>query len=251
RRGGPSGGPGGGGPHVGPDAMHVSQLSLGIDWRARRQLQADLRRLAETGDTSSPEGLARLLQEAVLALRRAELSWLYVGFQGEGPFAPPQAEQRFRQLAMNARAAFRHEVVRAEGGDVQSREAPEMQARAEEGEGVVVVQLLIAAYRSLSGLEGADADGVRAALDRRAGLTTRDLGALEVIWSPAEDNDRMSTAELEQLYPDLELIAPESIAGRIFCSYCSGPFPMELLACPHCGAPAEASRGNRAPPRAR
>jgi len=47
---------------------------------------------------------------------------------------------------------------------------------------------------------------------------------------------------------NLRLIDPESIAGRIFCSYCQGPFAMELLNCPHCGAPAEQSQGRRAPP---
>ena len=58
----------------------------------------------------------------------------------------------------------------------------------------------------------------------------------------------MSTAELEQFYPDMRLIDPNSIAGRLFCTYCKGPFAMELLQCPHCGAPAEASQDNRTPP---
>ena len=73
--------------------------------------------------------------------------------------------------------------------------------------------------------------------------------ALEVVWSPAAENDRMSTAELEQFYPEMKLIDPNSIAGRVFCAYCNGPFPAELLNCPHCGAPAEASKDRKTPPR--
>lgn len=232
--------------YAGPDAMYVSQLSLGIDWRARRQIQDALTRLAETGDTATPQGLAKLLRETVLALRRAELSWLYAAHEEpEGPLSPQVAEQRFRSLAANARAAFKHELVRNADGHVTSAAAPALQAKASEGEGVVVVHVLVAAYRPLVTVQSNDGRAIRRALDNRAALTADELGALEVIWSPAAEDDRMSTAELEQLYPNLRLIDPNSIAGRTFCSYCRGPFAMELLECPHCGAPAEASRDNR------
>ncbi|MCC6876864.1 MAG: DUF1517 domain-containing protein [Sandaracinaceae bacterium] len=252
--GGPSASVGGAGMggyplYSGHDAMHVSQLSLGIDWRARRDLQAQLKRLAETGDTRSPQGLANLLRETVLALRRAEMSWLYVGFKGMGPLAPMNAQSQFQQLATGLRAAFQHELVRGGGGQVQQQQGPDMQARSNEGQGLVVVHLLIAARRPLAQLANPDANQIRMALDNRAALTADQLVALEVVWSPAAENDRMSSSELEQNYPDMRLIDPNSIAGRIFCTYCTGPFPMELLTCPHCGAPAEASKNNRAPPR--
>lgn len=233
--------------YFGPDAMHVSQLSIGVDWRARRQLQEALTRLAQTGDTRSPQGLANLLRETVLALRRAELSWLYVAQKAVGPFAPQSAEQHFNQLATGARAAFQHELVRGAGGQVATTDAPSMQANANEGEGTVVVHLIVAAKRPLAALEQPDAGQIRVALDNRAALTAEQLVALEVVWSPAAENDRMSTAELEQFYPEMRLIDPNSIAGRIFCTYCRGPFAMELLTCPHCGAPAEASQNNRSP----
>ncbi len=233
--------------YFGPDAMHVSQLSIGVDWRARRQLQETLTRLAQTGDTQSPQGLANLLRETVLALRRAELSWLYVAQKTLGPFSPQVAEQHFNQLTTGARAAFQHELVRGAGGQVATMNAPEMRANANEGEGTVVVHLIIAAYRPLAALQSPDANQLRMALDNRAALTADQLAVLEVVWSPAAENDRMSTAELEQFYPDMRLIDPNSIAGRIFCTYCRGPFAMELLTCPHCGAPAEASQNNRSP----
>lgn len=231
----------------GPNAMHVSQLSVGIDWRARRQLQETLTRLAQTGDTRTPQGLANLLRETVLALRRAELSWLYTSQKTVGPFAPQVAEQHFNQLTTSARAAFQHELVRSAGGQVAATNAPEMQANKNEGEGTVVVHLIVAAKRPLSAMQAPDANQLRMALDNRAALTADQLAALEVVWSPAAENDRMSTAELEQFYPDMRLIDPNSIAGRIFCTYCRGPFAMELLTCPHCGAPAEASQHNRSP----
>ncbi|MEC7524642.1 MAG: DUF1517 domain-containing protein [Myxococcota bacterium] len=237
-----------GGTYAGPDAMHVHRLSLGIDWRARREVQGTLQRLAETGDTTSEQGLAHLLRETVLALRRAELSWLYVSQESHGPMSPQDAEQRFQQSATSARAAYQTELVRGAGGEVHTQDAPEMRANPNEGEGTVVVHLIVAAERPLQGLQAPDADQIRAALDNRAAVTAQQLVALEVVWSPADENDRMSTAELEQFYPDMRLIDPNSIAGRLFCTYCKGPFAMELLQCPHCGAPAEASQDNRTPP---
>ena len=234
----------------GPDAMYVSKLSLGVDWRARRDLQATLMRLAQSGDTSSPEGLANLLRETVLALRRAELSWLYIDHEALGPMSPQNAQQQFNQIATTARAAFRAELVRGAGGQVHQQEAAAMQANKNEGEGTVVVHLVIASYRQVTALSNPDANQIREALDNRSALTAQQLGALEVVWSPAAEDDRMSSAELEQFYPSMRLIDPNSIAGRLFCTYCRGPFAMELLSCPHCGAPAEASQGNRAPPTA-
>jgi uncharacterized membrane protein len=233
------------GGYAGPNAMYVTQLSLALDWHARAQLQQHLEQLARTGNTQTPEGRAHLLSETVLALRRHEISWLYASYADRGGNAPQQAQQVFQQLATEARSRFRSEVVRSAGGQVTGTAAPEMRARAEEGGGTVVVSLILATRRPLAGFMAPDAAQVRGALQDRAAILPQQLVALEVVWSPAAENDRMSTAELEQIYTDLKLIDPNSIAGRIFCAYCNGPFPGELLQCPHCGAPAEASKNRR------
>jgi uncharacterized membrane protein len=239
--GAPMGAPMGPGPQVGTwGPMLVSTLTLGIDWRARRALQAKLAQLAQSGMTGTKEGRAMLLRETVLELRRAELSWLYVGYRDLGGHQPQQAEQQFRAASGEARARFKHEVVRAADGHVMAGQAPGVQARTTEGEGTVVVTLVVVARRPLRGVHNPrDASEIRAALDDRGSLTADQLVAMEVVWSPAVEDDRLSTSELEQFYPDLLKIDPTSIAGRTFCSYCSGPFPMELLTCPHCGAPVE------------
>lgn len=240
--------PGGGG-YAGPNAMHVTQIQLGIDWRARAQLQQRLQQLAQTGDTRSPSGLAQLLSETVLALRRAEMSWLYAGFKDMGGAPPQQAQMTFQQLAQDARSRFKHELVRAGQGGMQEQQSPAMKAHAHEGQGTVVVTIVLATRRPVMGIAMPDATQIRNALSDRGAILPQHMVALEVIWSPAAENDRMSTSELEQNYPELKLIDPNSIAGRIFCAYCTGPFPMELLNCPHCGAPAEASKDRRQPPR--
>lgn len=240
---------GGAGAPLDGDSIVVTQLQLGLDWRARPALQTQFAQLAASGDTQSPEGLVRTLGETVLAIRRQELSWLYAGYIDLGPLDAAQAQSQFQQLANDARARFQTETIRGRGGHVQTAQAPEIQARANEGAGTVVVTLVLATRRRVQGMEQPSADQIRGALGDRGAIAPDDLAAMEVIWSPSVDSDRLSTSELEQFYPELRLIDPNSIAGRVFCAYCSAPFPMELLSCPNCGAPAEASRDRREPPR--
>jgi uncharacterized membrane protein len=226
--------------------LHTSELALGLDWRARPELQEALARMAASGDTATAEGRAQLLNETALALRRAELSWLYVGYQELGWRVPSDAKTAFRNAAADARARFTRELVRNAGGHVTTGSAPPgLTARSDEGPGLIVVTVITAARRLLGEIDDPrSADSIRAALDDRCAVVASELAAFEVVWSPAAEEDRMSSAELEQHYPDLALIDPASIAGRVFCSYCNGPFPMELLKCPHCGAPVE----DRPPP---
>ena len=224
--------------------VDISAIQIGIDWRARRELQAHLERLAKSGMTGSQAGLASLLRETILGLRRAELSWLYCAIANYHPMSAASAEGIFRQLGVDARSRFRDELVRNVDGAKSVREAAEMRARSEEGEGVVVVTLIVAARREILDVsQVTDAARIKALLDDLTAVANpQTLVAMEVIWSPAAENDRMSTAELETLYSHLKKIDERSIAGRIFCSYCKGPFAAELLKCPHCGAPAPGHR---------
>lgn len=221
-------------------SVDISAIQLGIDWRARRELQAHLERLARSGRTSSQAGLAELLRETIIGLRRAELSWLYAAVANYHPMSAASAEGIFRRIASDARSRFRHELVRNVDGSMSEQQTPEMRARSDEGEGVVVVTLVVAARREILDVhEIDDAAKIRALLDDMTAIANPQmLVAMEVIWSPAAENDRMSTAELETVYPHLKKIDERSIAGRVFCDYCRGPFAAELLKCPHCGAPA-------------
>src|SRR5690606_12587632 len=113
-----------------------SAIQIGIDWRARRDLQAHLERMARSGQTSSKAGLANLLRETILALRRAELSWLYSAVANYHPMSAASAEGIYRQRGVDARSRFKQELVRNVDGAKTEQRAAEMRARPEEGEGV-------------------------------------------------------------------------------------------------------------------
>lgn len=225
--------------------IDVSSIVLAIDWRARRAIQTQLTRLATSADVKTREGRLQLLHDAAGLLLGSESSWLYAAVANHDPAAPAAAEQTFRRIASDARAAYRKEVVRSDEAGLDHAPAGDQHARREEGPGVVVVTLVVACRtRILDLADPTNAGGLRALLSRVAEHSLDELVAIEVIWSPAAEADRMSTAELETLYPDLRRIDDRTMAtGRVFCAYCSSPFTAELMKCPHCGASFEPARG--------
>jgi uncharacterized membrane protein len=222
--------------------MDVSILMLGLDWRARRELQGELARLATQADPTNRLGRAYLLQETVLLLRRFETSWIYAAAKNYQPMHPSEAEAVFRQAAGEMRSRFKKELIRSDETGRRTQDAPELRAKSEEGPGFVVITLCVAARRDLLDVTHvSDANQLRRLLGEMSGLGVQALVALEVIWSPAAEEDRLSSAELEVLYPELKKIDERSIAGRIFCAYCGSPFAAELTKCPHCGAALQAA----------
>lgn len=223
--------------------MDVSAIMIAIDWRARAEIQASLQSIAQAGNTGTSAGLATMLHETVVAVRRVELAWLYSGCVNARPAHASQAEAQFRGVASEMRTRFKKELVRNVGGQASTQNTPEMTAKEHEGQGVVVVTIVVAARREIPDISRAtDANELKNVMRSFGALSAADLVALEVIWSPAAENDRMSTSELEQFYPELKKIDESSIAGRVFCGYCSAPFAAELPRCPHCGAPASDAR---------
>jgi uncharacterized membrane protein len=219
------------------DEIDVSAVALGIDWRARRELQTRFAELAASGEVKTREGRVRLLRETSLLLRRCEQSWLYAGVVNHSLASRETAEASFRRAAADARARYKKEVVRGDQSGVRRADPGPQTARRTEGEGVVVVTLVVAARREIGdGDDPRDARALRQLLSNLSSMVAHQLSALEVVWSPAAEDDRMSTAELETLYPDLRKIDDASVAGRVFCTYCAGPFAAELMKCPHCGA---------------
>jgi uncharacterized membrane protein len=112
-----------------------------------------------------------------------------------------------------------------------------MKARAEEGGGLVVVTLLVAVKGPLAPLpQDMNRPAVLAALEALVPPRADRLAALEVVWSPAEDADRMSSAELETLYPELVRLDDSPALGRKACAHCRAVYAGELGRCPACGA---------------
>ena len=130
--------------------------------------------------------------------------------------------------------------MRNEDGVHTATSASEYTPRSDEGAGLILISIIIAARRELFTVRQiGNGEDLRAALDGVGTLDTNTLVAVEVVWQPSEDTDRMSSMELEATYPKPQIVPIlGALVGKTFCTYCGGPFPAELVSCPHCGAPA-------------
>jgi uncharacterized membrane protein len=219
-----------------PDGpVDVTVLRVAVDGRERKFLQGQLDGITKNADARSRAGLMRVLREVTVVLRRARESWLYAGIVNAEPMHAPEAAAWFQQHAEDARTRFREALIRNAGGATVTRAGEALAAA--EGEGLVVITLIVAARDHLLDFHDlADAEQVRRCLESLGNLTSATLTAVEILWSPAAENQRLGVAELERLYPDVHKIRGSSLAGRIRCASCDGPFPAELVSCPHCGA---------------
>ena len=222
------------------NSADVTVLRIAIDGRARKFVQTELKRIAQSADTKTDAGRMTMLREVALMLRRLRDAWVYGGAVNEPMQWINTAKPVFDKHVDSARVRFREEVIRNADGTITKREASSYTPRGDEGEGLILVTLVIAARRELFTVQRiGDGDDLRQALEGASQLTPDSLVAIEVIWQPAEDDDRLTSMELEAKYPRPDLIPiQDALVGKTFCSYCGGPFPAELVSCPHCGAPA-------------
>jgi len=207
---------------------------IGFDAQARASLQPKLQAMAREESGGDQH---RLLAGAVQLLAAHRDSWVYLGAMDALPSGLEQSERTFERFTTDLRSRFRDEMVRGVDGRVQTREGVAVRTAAEEGAGLCVVSLVVEARDALVDLRGlSDPERMAAALNAVVRVPPAELVAFEVIWSPADDADRMSSAELEVLYPELRRVGAAEV-GRERCAHCGAAYARELQWCPSCGAP--------------
>ena len=215
-------------------ASEVRRVSLALDWTARRAIQAQLDALAARSTMRSKRGLFDALLATRTLLGLYEEAVRYAGWERVVTRGAKAAETAFQDRALALRARFRSELIR----NSARAELGERTPRSDEGEGLVVVTILVATAHALPALPNFKSrNAAGAALRSIAPRNADSLWALEVIWSPAAEQDRLSSAELEVLYPELARTDGSSDVGRTTCDYCEATYPAELRRCPACGAP--------------
>ncbi len=211
--------------------FEVRQVSVAFDWTERRALQSELAALADAHGAGAGRGVvsgraARMLAQACSAAR-------YGAFQSFH-LSEREAEAKHVSIAQSLRARYQRERAGARAiGD-----APTIEARLDEGEGLVVVSMVVAWRSHMAPLPTRlDRATAAQAFETLLPGPSTDVVALEVVWSPADENDRMSSAELEALYPELVRLDAGADVGRVACGYCRAVYAAELGRCPACGGP--------------
>lgn len=181
----------------------IAQLDLALLGSASA-VPGELRRLVSGADTSDQAGYAALLQDAALLLLRHREYWHSAAFETQVT-SYGNAEARYQQQTLAARARLTYETVTNVGGRVRHGTAPTAVVRApdESGGRFIVVTLVVAALAPLPDPPGLDADGVDSALRTIAGLPARALEAAEVIWVPDGPEEPLTNDELLAQFPTL------------------------------------------------
>lgn len=220
--------------------VDVTVLRVAIDGRARKFVQRELKVIADQYDTSTAAGRAGMLTEVATLLRRTRDAWVYGGAVNEPMRTIGATKPAYERFVDDARSRFQYETISNVQGQRTKLAGPDITPHSFEGEGLILVTLIIAARTQLYTVAFIrDGQDLRNALEALAYLSAEQLVAVDIVWTPSEENDRMSSMELEARYPRPEMIPiTGALVGKTFCAYCSGPFPAELRSCPHCGAPA-------------
>ncbi len=209
----------------------LRRVSVGLAAGRRREVQSELEAL----QARFPNDAYPLAMAARDLLLRTLNDAVY-GFVELGERPESEAEGTFTRTADDLRGRYTVERIQ---NDLRLAEL-QMQAQREEGEGLVVVSLLVALRGAMPAPPiSPDRHGVAAALQSLQ-CAPHDLLALEIVWSPAQDTDRMSSAELEVVYPELRRLDAQAAYGRVTCGHCAAcgvrrrarPVPRA------CGAPA-------------
>jgi len=189
----------------------VAKVQVGLLAQAR-ELQADLEKLARRADTSTPEGLANVLQETTLALLRHPEYWAYAGSESQQARLEA-AEAQFNRLALTERSKFSEETLsnfnsqlkQASPASLTIAEQPGSLATQPPGE-YIVVTVLVAAQGQLDLPKVTSAETLRQALQQIGAVSGDRLMALEVLWAPQAAGDVLTSDDLLVMYPNLRLI---------------------------------------------
>lgn len=166
----------------------------------------------------------------MLALLRAHNDGLRYGLADVEALDDRTGPPRLDRLALDLRSRFTHETRGARAGAAPDEA---LAPRADEGAGMIVVSIVVASFDAIPDVELLDRPSSFVALSADFGDA---VPALEVIWSPSEPDDRMSSHELEKFYPELRRLNDAGDVGSMTCPHCGAPRPAELDFCPRCGS---------------
>lgn len=173
--------------------LQVGLLGMG------RGLQRDLNRIAESADTSTPEGLSYVLTETILALLRHP-DYCISGYSSmDLKRSIEDGEKRFNKLSIEERGKFDEETL----VNVNSikRQSTSSQRTSGFSNEYIVITILVAAegVHKLPAINGSG--DLKEALQKLASIPSSKILAVEVLWTPQNENDTLSERELLEDYP--------------------------------------------------
>lgn len=173
--------------------LQVGLLGMG------RSLQRDLDRIADTADTSTPEGLGYVLTETTLSLLRHPDYCISAYSYADVKSNMEEGEKRFNQLSIEERGKFDEETL-VNVNNIKKRSSTSLRASGFSNE-YIVVTILVAAEGAHKLPAINSSSDLKEALQKLGSIPARKTLAVEVLWTPQNENDALSERELLQDYP--------------------------------------------------
>ncbi|XP_050382242.1 uncharacterized protein LOC126799155 [Argentina anserina] len=176
----------------------VMKLQVGLLGLAR-DLQRDLDRIADTADTSTPEGLSYVVTETTLALLRHP-DYCISGYSSVAlKRSIEDAEKGFNQLSIEERGKFDEETL-VNVNSIRKRSSTSQRSNGFRNEYIVITILVVAeGVHKLPAINGSN--NLKEALQKLASIPSNKILAVEVLWTPQNENDTLSERELLEDYP--------------------------------------------------
>ncbi|OCQ95643.1 hypothetical protein BCD67_10515 [Oscillatoriales cyanobacterium USR001] len=196
--------------------ISVGRVQVGLLSNAR-SLQIELDRLAESADTGSAIGRAQLLQEASLTLLRHPEYWVYAGAESQQARLEA-AEAKFNQMLLAERSKFTEETLSNVNNQLRQTPANKSLLAQQNGELVnqtdlsqgpgeyIVVTILVGVQGTLQLPAANNSEDLRQALRQIGGISSDRLLTVEILWTPQDSNDTLTSDDMLTGYPNLKLI---------------------------------------------
>ncbi|MFM9266691.1 DUF1517 domain-containing protein [Tychonema sp. BBK16] len=199
-----------------PTTVSVARLQVGL-LAEGRGLQSELDGLAKTVNTDTATGRAQVLQESTLALLRHPEYWVYAGAESQQTRLEA-AESKFNQFSLAERSKFSEETlsnfnnqIRQSGSNQTLSSAPVNGALVADdltqapGE-YIVVTVIVGTQGKLQLPTVKNSEDLRVALRQIGGVSSEQLLAIEVLWTPQANGDTLTADDMLAGYPDLRSI---------------------------------------------
>ncbi|MDJ0553244.1 MAG: DUF1517 domain-containing protein [Microcoleaceae cyanobacterium MO_207.B10] len=195
--------------------VSIARVQVGLLAEAR-SLQTDLDRIAENADTGSAAGRAQVLQEATLSLLRHPEYWAY-GVAKSEQARLDSAEAKFNQWALAERSKFSEETLSNYNNQLTTKDVqtslPTNQTNGElvtqqlEGPGAYIVVTIVVGTQGKVQLPTINStEDLRRALSQMGSISSEQLLAVEVLWTPQASGDTLTSDDMVAEYPDIKLI---------------------------------------------
>lgn len=180
------------------DKTTVLKLQVGLLGMAR-SFQKELDQIAEKADTSTPAGLSYVLTETTLALLRHPDCCISAYSSVDVKRSVDDGEKRFNQLSIEERGKFDEETL-VNVNSIKRNKGGSQRSSGFSNE-YIVITILVAAegVHKLPVINSSN--DLKTALQKMGAIPSSKILAVEVLWTPQNENDTLSERELLEDYP--------------------------------------------------